>query len=420
VWLTGAVCIFYTSIGGLKAVVWTDTVQLFVMLSGFVGIIVQGCIDFGLGEIMDNYRAGARNVWGEFSFDPRIRHTFWSIVMGGVFGLWGNNWCATQSQVQRMLACRNKKDMRIALYTAWRFICMIPVVAALTGRIMFRYYQCCDPLRAGYVESRDQQVPYLAVNLFQQWPGVAGLYIAGAYCGTLSSVSSGINSMTTVIVTDFIKPYEKALEARCKFPPSEKFYLIFSKLLSAALGLICIAFAYVAHELGEIMEASLSLNNIIGGAHFAIYVLAILNPYANRWGAHIGFMAGLATSACIYIGAKSYDLPLKFSNLLPTEVIGCESHANHTENWCPAVEDPDLDYPAATNLYFLSYMYLGTVGFIVCILVGTVVSFMTGAQNPHQLPKNVLFPYLDRQFDRSHRSEEYGEKSSDEKESLVL
>ena len=43
VWLTGGVCIFYTSIGGLKAVVWTDSFQIFVMLSGFIAITIKGC-----------------------------------------------------------------------------------------------------------------------------------------------------------------------------------------------------------------------------------------------------------------------------------------------------------------------------------------------------------------------------------------
>ena len=42
VWLTGTICIFYTSIGGLKAVVWTDTIQLFIMMSGFLGLIIKG------------------------------------------------------------------------------------------------------------------------------------------------------------------------------------------------------------------------------------------------------------------------------------------------------------------------------------------------------------------------------------------
>ena len=45
VWLTGSVCIFYTTLGGLKAVVWTDTLQLTVMLTGFLGVIIIGVQD---------------------------------------------------------------------------------------------------------------------------------------------------------------------------------------------------------------------------------------------------------------------------------------------------------------------------------------------------------------------------------------
>ena len=72
----------------------------------------KGGIDHGLEEVIKNFHDGERNVWNDFSFDPRYRHTFWSIVLGGVFGTWGNNWCSTQSMVQRMLACRTKNDMR--------------------------------------------------------------------------------------------------------------------------------------------------------------------------------------------------------------------------------------------------------------------------------------------------------------------
>ena len=89
--------------------------------------------------------------------------------------------------VQRVLACRNKTDIRISLYLAWLFICVILVLCCLTGATMFKYYECCDPYKAGFLTSTDQMAPYLAVNLFQDWSGVAGLYIAGAYCGALST-----------------------------------------------------------------------------------------------------------------------------------------------------------------------------------------------------------------------------------------
>ena len=102
--------------------------------------------------------------------------------------------------------------LRKALYISLVFLLLILSLTGLAGAVLFQYNKCCDSLKAGHVKNYDQMLPYLSVNIFQDFPGVTGLYIAGAYSGALSTVSSGINSMTTVIITDFIRPYETEFE----------------------------------------------------------------------------------------------------------------------------------------------------------------------------------------------------------------
>ena len=273
--------------------------------------------------------------------------------------------------------------------------------------VLFQYFQCCDPIKAKWVGASDQLAPYLAVNLFQALPGVAGLYIAGAYSGTLSSVSSALNSMATVIATDFVKPY---------YNGTERFYLLLNKFLSIALGLAAIGFSYMASRLGGMLEASLSINSIIGANNFAIFVLAILNPWANYLGAHIGFLSGLGVSTWIYVGSKAYPPPARFTKFLPTESIGCQSgdifqafnrsSDDFNPEWC-APEDSttnEEDVPGIANLYWMSYMYMGTIGFIVTFVVGSIVSAFTNGcikHKPKDLPKNVLLPCIDRMFPRN-------------------
>ena len=143
--------------------------------------------------------------------------------------------------------------------------------------------------------------------------------------------------------------------------------------MSIILGLSSIGFAYIASALGGILEASLSISNIIGGSNFALFCLALLNPWANRWGAHFGFLAGLGSSVWIYVGSKTYPPPNQFTKRLPTELIGCENLTIHH----PDVIIP-TDPPGIVNLYWISYMYLGTFGFIICIVVGSLVSIFTG------------------------------------------
>ena len=264
VWVSGAVCIFYTSIGGLKAVVWTDTLQILLMFAGFLSIIVDGAINFGgFSEIIKRADEGGRLIWNDFSGDVTRRHSFWSIVFGGTFGIWGAFFCVTQSYTQRMMACKSRRDMRIAVYGGYVGIAIILIFAMLTGFVAYASYQCCDPINAGWISSRDQLIPYLAVDRFKNTPGAASLFvigkitatimhfwatngelkfkiclkfykniifyypIKGAYGGTLSTVSSGINSMATVFISDFVKPIENKIKF---FNPTERNYTILVKV----------------------------------------------------------------------------------------------------------------------------------------------------------------------------------------------
>ena len=62
---------------------------------------------------MQTYHDGNRSVWNDFDPDPRIRHSFWSILIGGTIGIYGNLYCTSQSFVQRMLACKNQRNVRV-------------------------------------------------------------------------------------------------------------------------------------------------------------------------------------------------------------------------------------------------------------------------------------------------------------------
>ena len=59
---------------------------------------------------------GGRLIWNDFSFDPTRRHSFWSIVLGGTFGIWGSFFCVTQSYTQRMLACGSRNGLYFGIF----------------------------------------------------------------------------------------------------------------------------------------------------------------------------------------------------------------------------------------------------------------------------------------------------------------
>lgn len=191
------------------------------------------------------------------------------------------------------------------------------------------------------MDSTDQLVPYLAVQIFNATPGVAGLYVAGVFSGTLSTVSSGINSMTTCMITDLIRPNEKRLFGKEK---SDSFYTWMSKISSVVFGFLCIAFSYVtvlysinifyltycfsyvAANLGGVLQAALSINGMLGGPTFAMFILAYFNPWSESIGVITGYIAGISMGVWCYIGSTNYPPLPEFTKALSTEIIGCEGN----------------------------------------------------------------------------------------------
>ena len=101
-----AVCIFYTAIGGIKAVMWTDVFQATCMFGSFLAIIIKGNQDVGGTTTVweRNYNSGRVEL---FNFEPdlRQRHTFWGCLIGGFF-TWISVYGINQAQVQRYLTVK--------------------------------------------------------------------------------------------------------------------------------------------------------------------------------------------------------------------------------------------------------------------------------------------------------------------------
>ncbi|GAB0200558.1 sodium/iodide cotransporter [Grus japonensis] len=254
---TGVICTFYTTIGGMKAVIWTDVFQVVVMLSGFIAIIIRGLLLVGgPARVLAIAANGSRVNLGDFNPDPRSRYTVWTFLLGGTL-VWLSMYGVNQAQVQRYVACRTEREARMALLVNQVGLFCIVSSAVACGLVMFALYKDCDPLLAGYISAPDQYMPYLVLDIFETSPGVPGLFLACAYSGTLrlpasglsaaacprpSTASTSINAMAAVTVEDLVKPRLPTLSPR-------RLTLI-SKGLSLIYGSSCITVAALASLLG--------------------------------------------------------------------------------------------------------------------------------------------------------------------------
>ncbi|KAL6079209.1 hypothetical protein STEG23_018363, partial [Scotinomys teguina] len=243
---TGVVCTFYCTMGGLKAVVWTDVFQVGIMVAGFASVIIQAAItQGGIDTVLRDASNGGRLNFWNFNPNPLQRHSFWTIIIGGTF-TWTTIYGINQSQVQRYISCKNRLHAKLSLYINLVGLWVILTCSVFCGLALYSRYHDCDPWTSKKVSEVDQLMPYLVLDILQNYPGVPGLFVACAYSGTLSTVSSSINALAAVTVEDLIKPHFKSL--------SEKSLSWISQGMSVLYGALCIGMAALASLMGALLQ----------------------------------------------------------------------------------------------------------------------------------------------------------------------
>lgn len=198
---TGILTTFYTTLGGMKAVIWTDLLQLGVLFGGQLAIVLVG---------LNGVSGGAAGVWHmaseagrfdlSFSWDPTVRMTFWTAIIAAPF-LNLVQLGTDQVAVQRYMTARSLADARRGLWIKlWLFV-PIGGLFYVTGLVLWAFYhQGQDPLAAGKIAKVDQILPFFVVHELPR--GFAGVLIAAIYAASMSTVSAGLNSLASCTLMD--------------------------------------------------------------------------------------------------------------------------------------------------------------------------------------------------------------------------
>jgi SSS family transporter len=291
---TGTLTTIYTTLGGMKAVIWTDVVQFAVLFGGQIIILCVAIarIPHGLAGVYDLGRAGGK-LELSLSLDPSVRVTLWGLLLGGaVINL--VQLATDQVSVQRYLTATSLKEAQRALWLKFWLLIPVFIVFYLTGLVLYAFYQIHgDPLAAGRITKADQILPYFVITELPA--GLPGLLIAAIYSGTMSATSSGINALTTATLVDF----RQRLSHK---PLSEHGQLRLARLLTVAFGALVIVLAFGVSKLGPLIEASNKAIGLVGGPLLGLFLLGMLFKRATPWGTVIGWAVGVASviPVCFY------------------------------------------------------------------------------------------------------------------------
>ena len=276
--ITGVVTTLYTLLGGIKSVIWTDALQLVILLGGIflvIGIGIAG-VDGGLSGVLETGKTFEKFNYFNTSFSLTETYTIWNGLIGGAF-LMISQFGTDQTEMQRFLTTRSLKKANIALASSLLVAALMGFLIFFEGAAIFAFYE-----QRGQTGIAPNQV--LVKFIVEELPtGVKGFLLAGILAAAMSTISSVLNSLTTVSLSDFYNRFKKR-EAS----------VFLARMVTLGFGLLATFLACFGNYFGNILETAMTVINFFGGGLVGLFLLGMLSKKATSTGAMAGFIVGFA------------------------------------------------------------------------------------------------------------------------------
>uniref|UniRef100_A0A914WKI0 Sodium-coupled monocarboxylate transporter 1 n=1 Tax=Plectus sambesii TaxID=2011161 RepID=A0A914WKI0_9BILA len=395
----GLASTFYTSIGGMKAVIWTDTIQAFFIYLGIGILLFKGTSDAGgLQEVFRiSMVSGRFDALKRTDPSPLQHNNLWIMTFGSVLW-WSTMYGLNQMALQRYCSMPSLKHARILIGITVPAFLILGSMCCYIGVVMLAYFYYCNPIESGEIESQDQLVILFAAKVLGFFPGLPGLFLACLFSGTLSTISSGINSMTAVLWEDFLKDSHAV---RLGDTGSANL----NKMCAFIFGIGATLMAFLCQYMDGMINAANSVLGAIAGPLAGLFFLGIFFPRANKNGA---FIAVILTVSFFLFCSVGHNLNHPYANYaLPTNFT-CErnetffgslnaSYSAKSPAFVHAPYDPHYGKPEVFFAYKLSAFSYAPLSVAMVIVIGYVASIlMPQKMTPYQRKLAYSLTYVGR------------------------
>ncbi|PRX48352.1 SSS family transporter [Prauserella shujinwangii] len=286
--------VVYTYLGGIRAVVWIDVIQMGIYVLGalFAVLILAGKLPDGwFGAAVD---AGKFQL---FDFSSNIitsQYAFITAVVGGALFAMASHG-ADQLMVQRLLACRNLRDSQKAVIASGVVVFFQFALFLVVGAMLWSFYRGASPDELG-LSASDALFPKFIV---EQLPaGLSGLLVAGILAAAMSTISSSLNSLSTSTVSDLYQRFTKRT-----LPDAT--VLKQAKLWTLIWAGVFVVFASMFTSTDQpVVEVGLSIASYTYGALLGAFFLGILVKRARQADAIVAFACTIVVAAVFILGVE--------------------------------------------------------------------------------------------------------------------
>ena len=280
----GLLSIVYSTVGGIRAVIWTDVCQALVLIGGaLLCLVVAWSAGGAAGEVFELAHDQDKLRLVNWGWDATTT-TLWVVVLGNTFTNLVT-FTSDQAVVQRYMTTPTERAAARAIWTnAAVAVLATPIFYAL-GSALWVFYRT-HPDRLEPTLATDAILPLFASRELPA--GLAGLVIAAIFAAAQSTVSTSMNSTSTVLVTDV---YRRFAAKR-----GEQHYLRVARVATALLGALGVGAAMtLAHaQVRSLLDAFTALLGLTTSPLGGLFLLGILTRRAHALGAGIGAACGIA------------------------------------------------------------------------------------------------------------------------------
>ncbi len=289
--IIGVVTIIYDTIGGITAVVYSDVIQMVVLLAGIIACIVYA-VD-AAGGLEAVFAAlppeRTRAVDPSHGVGDGGAVPFWAFLFGGLF-LYASYYGTDQSQVQRELSAKSIKETKYSLIFNGLTRFPLTVLYVLLGIAVLAAFQQSPELQASVpADQPDYLIPqFILLNLPS---GLRAVLFAALLSAAMSSLDSALNSLSAATMRDF-------LDARL---PGEKSRFLWSKLTTVAWGVVITGFAFVVGAISDtVIEAINKIGSAFYGPILAAFLVGVLSKRVTTRGILAGIVAGVGVNLALW------------------------------------------------------------------------------------------------------------------------
>ena len=305
----GVLATLYTVLGGIEAVVWTDVLQVIVLMGGALLslIIVTTSVEGGVVGVISLGAAAGKFNAANFTWDFTVT-ALWVVIVGRALEQL-ISFTADQTVVQRYLVTKDLKAAANALWGTAVLAVFASFIFFSLGTALWAFYKT-HPTLLNITGRTDDVFPWFVV---QQLPaGLAGLVIAGLLAAAMSSLDSSMNSMATSLTTDFYRRFNPAAgDHRC---------LVIARWLNVLLGTLGTGLAmYLAYlQSTSMWDQYIKIIGLFGGGLAGLFAVGIFTRRTHGTGVVIGFVASAGILYCV----RTYT-PVHFFLYAAIGVVSC-------------------------------------------------------------------------------------------------